>query len=86
MKAKYTTIQYEDLTAKIVKGKFADYMYRSPRYGYKIAHRYNQMVYIYITTRDGWIDTHCFKNANRLEIIDYLKKFKETSRRYKKLK
>ena len=82
---KPTTIKYQDLTAKLIKGKFGDYMYRSPYYGYKLAHKYNQIIYIYLDDHNGWIDTHCFKNATRLEILDYLEKFKETSRVYNKV-
>lgn len=87
-KTPYVLIEYEDLTGKLYKGNVGEYTYLSPRWGYKRAYRYNQTLYIYLTSQlseGGWLEIKYFKNANRLEILDSLKKFKETSRRYKKL-
>jgi len=84
--SKQAVITLEDLTVKLIKGKYGEYMYKSPRYGYKRAHKYNQIIYIYLTVNypyNGWIDTHCFKFAKRQTILDYLKEFK-TTRKYLK--
>ncbi len=80
----HPTLVYEDLTVKIIRGKFGEYTYKSPLYGYKRAYKYNLIIYIYITGRDGWLDTHLFKNATRKEIIEFLRGYKATSRRYLK--
>jgi len=84
----YTLIEYEDLTGKLYKGGTGSYTYLSPRWGYKRAYKHNQTLYIYLTSQlnnGGWLDIAHFKNARRLEILDYLKEFKKTSRHYKKL-
>lgn len=87
-KRPYTLIEYEDLTGRLYKGNSGQYTYLSPRWGYKRAYRHNQTLYIYLTSQlseGGWIEIAHFKNANRLEILESLKNFKQTSRRYKKL-
>ncbi len=39
-------IEYKTLTVNISKGKFGDYMYKSPRYGYKHAYHYDTSIQI----------------------------------------
>jgi len=92
MKTKYGNhkcrpMKYEDLTARIFKGRFGEYSYRSPLYGYKRAYHYSHQVYIYLTMQlqsGPYLDILYFKNANRLEILEAIKNWKATSRKYKK--
>ncbi len=83
---KHRLIHFNDLTVKLRSGKFGEYTYKSPRYGYKRAYKYNQLIYIYLTNNypdKGQLDTHLFKSANRKEILDYLTEFRK-SRKYLK--
>ena len=88
MKAKKPRlIEFEDLTAKVCTGKFGEYMYRSPYWGYKRAYRYNKVAFIYLTAQlqtGPWLDILHFKNANRREILEAIKNWKATSRKYYK--
>ena len=83
---KSKTIIYEDLMLRIFTGKFCDYMYRSPRYGYKHAHKYDKVVYIYLNGHfdDGYFETLYFKQMPNERIIARMAEFKKTSRQYKK--
>ena len=77
--SKVITFQFEDLTLRISKGKFGEYLYRSPRWGYKRAYHYNQIIYIYFGDfDDGFQVSHCFKRATRARMIEWLKEFKLT--------
>ena len=77
-------IKYKDLTIRLFKGKFGEYTYKSPMYGYKRAYKYNQALYIYLTGQPNWIDRILLKNANRKEILSRLDEFRDNSRKYKK--
>ena len=85
-KVKCTTIIYDNLLVRVFKGKYGEYKYRSPRYGYKWAYKYNQMAYIYLDGKfdDGYFDVALFKHKSKARIVEWLKEYKETSRKYKK--
>ncbi len=84
MKNEYSTIRFENLTARLFKRNILRYTYKSPGNYTRQAYKFNQIIYIYIDGRDSYIDTHSLKNATRKEIAEYLKTFKATSRRYSK--
>ena len=69
-----------------ITGKFCDYMYMSPRYGYKHAHKYDKVVYVYLNGHfdDGYFETLYFKHLTNKAIIARLAGFKEISGHYKK--
>jgi len=85
---KVTTINIEGITARIFTGKYCEYRYKSPRYGYKRAYKYNKIVYLYLTGNYenglGYFDTLYFKNCNNKYIANYIENYKETSRLYEK--
>lgn len=84
---KPATIVFEDLMLRIFTGKYCDYMYKSPRYGYKHAHKYDKVVYIYLDGHfdDGHFETLYFKHMPNKRIIAKMPEFKQTSRHYKKV-
>lgn len=78
-------VKHEDLLAKVYRGKYGEYRYKSPRFGYKRAWKYDRIAFIYIADKPerGYIDNKLFKYANRQEIINYMAEFKK-SRKYLK--
>lgn len=46
MITKQQNLKYKTLTVNIVKGKFGEYRYKSPRYGYKQAYHHDTLIVI----------------------------------------
>lgn len=71
---------------RIFTGKFCEYKYKSPMYGYKHAHKYDKVVYVYLDGHfdDGYFETLYYKYMTNKAIITKMAEFKETSRQYKK--
>lgn len=62
-----------DIMVRVYRGKFGEYRYRSPKYGYKRAHKYDKMVYIYIGSfEDGYLEILYFKHRTIKWIEDYI--------------
>ena len=63
-------LQYKTLTVNIVKGKFGEYRYKSPRYGYK--HAYHHDTVIVIIENDRIIARKYSKHWTRPDIQSYI--------------
>ena len=71
MKAtKQKNLEYKGLTVNIVKGKFGEYRYKSPRYGYK--HAYHHDTCIVIIENDRIIARMYSKYWKRADIQSYI--------------
>jgi hypothetical protein len=67
---KPTTITDGELTAKVRKGKFGEYSYKSPKCGYKRAHKFDRIADIY--HGEHKLKSKGFKGANKKEIKEYM--------------
>ncbi len=63
-------IQYKTLIVNIVKGKFGEYPYKSPRWGYKRAYHYDKI--IVVIENDRIIARIHTKYWKRQDVLDYI--------------
>ena len=87
VKVKPVVVQYKDLAARVVRGKWEWYTYLTPRWGYKRACKYDRVAYVYFVGKfdSGYVDVRYFKHVTKKHILAYLAEFKN-SRRYLKAK
>jgi hypothetical protein len=64
-------ISYRDLRAEVIRGKFGEYHYKSPRYGYKKAYKFNIM--ITTTKNDEIVSRYMAKYLSLNEMKQYIK-------------
>ena len=60
------------LTATIVRGKFGQYRYRSPFWGYKTAYHFNTIITAYAQGRDKPVATLKAKDIGVVDIKEWL--------------
>jgi len=70
MITKQKNLQYKTLTVNLVKGKFGEYRYKSPRYGYRQAYHYDLL--IVVLENDKIISRMHTKRWKRKNIQSYL--------------
>jgi hypothetical protein len=67
--------QFNNLTVQVTSGKFGEYRYKSPRYGYKRAYRYDKI--ITIDVNDEQIIRFPVKNWRKSDLTQYLNAISE---------
>jgi len=80
MSEKPAVIEYKDLIIKLWRHqKLGEYRYKSPRWGYKRAFKYNQYIRIYRKDNpDLCVHQHPFKDATQQEILRYVDEWLST--------
>jgi len=81
------TLVHQDLFARVYHKKYGEYRYRSPRYGYKKAFKYDRMVIIYLMKGDYadiqnaiLLETKGFKYTTLNDIKEYLVSYIQSPR------
>lgn len=76
---KKKVIEIEDYTFEIYHGKYGAYRYRSPRYGFKMAHRYDTLIVILQAGRKVGMTYWNFDRRRRMipvvcqQAVDFIK-------------